>query len=188
MTRLLSLAAPSHSFAPQGLGWFARHELLLAWRDWLSMMTAGRRTRERIMIAIALLFTAGLHAMAYSVLNPLMQHGVSTGDKMLLVTVAGCGLLAFFMMLSQALESVTRAFYTRSDLELILSSPSSPRPVFAVRIAALTLTTTVMSTLLENILFELPESKQTKVVFTADDVSEKLGRILADEDLTRYIL
>ncbi|MGI9478218.1 MAG: permease [Hyphomicrobiaceae bacterium] len=148
MTRFLSLAAPSQSFAPQGLGWFARHELLLAWRDWLSMMTAGRRTRERIMIAIALLFTAGLHAMAYGVLGPLMKDGVSTGDKMLLVTVAGCGLLAFFMMLSQALESVTRAFYTRSDLELILSSPSSPRPVFAVRIAALTLTTTVMSTLL----------------------------------------
>jgi ATP-dependent HslUV protease ATP-binding subunit HslU len=47
---------------------------------------------------------------------------------------------------------------------------------------------TVMSTLLENILFELPESKQTKAVFTAVDVSEKLGRILADEDLTRYIL
>ncbi len=47
---------------------------------------------------------------------------------------------------------------------------------------------TVMSTLLESILFELPESRQTKAVFTAKDVSEKLGRILADEDLTRYIL
>lgn len=148
MTRLLALMGPSQGFAPQSLGWFARHELMLAWRDWLSMMTAGRRTRERIMIAIALLFTAGLHAMAYGVLNPLLKGGVSPSDKMLLIAVAGCGLLAFFMMLSQALEAVTRAFYTRSDLELILSSPSSPRYVFAVRIAALTLTTTVMSTLL----------------------------------------
>lgn len=148
MTRFVTSAGPSRSFAPQSLGWFARHELLLAWRDWLSMMTAGRRTRERVMIAIALVFTAGLHVMAYSVLNPLLKGGVSVGDKMLLITVAGCALLAFFMMLSQALESVTRAFYTRSDLELILSSPSSPRHVFAVRIAALTLTTTVMATLL----------------------------------------
>ena len=27
--------------------WFAAHEFRLAWRDWLSMMTAGRRGRER---------------------------------------------------------------------------------------------------------------------------------------------
>jgi ATP-dependent HslUV protease ATP-binding subunit HslU len=47
---------------------------------------------------------------------------------------------------------------------------------------------TVMSTLLEDILFELPESKREKIVFTGKDVCEKLNRILADEDLTRYIL
>jgi ATP-dependent HslUV protease ATP-binding subunit HslU len=47
---------------------------------------------------------------------------------------------------------------------------------------------TVMSTLLEEILFELPESGQTEIVFTAQDVKAKLERILADEDLTRYIL
>ena len=27
---------------PTSLAWFARHELGLAWRDWLSMMTAGK--------------------------------------------------------------------------------------------------------------------------------------------------
>ena len=42
-------------------------------------------------------------------------------------------------MLSQALESVTRAFYARSDLDLILSSPASARKIFAVRIAAIAL-------------------------------------------------
>jgi ATP-dependent HslUV protease ATP-binding subunit HslU len=47
---------------------------------------------------------------------------------------------------------------------------------------------TVMSTLLEDILFELPESRRDKVVFTGSDVREKLNRILADEDLARYIL
>ena len=145
MISFASRSSASQGMTPQSLGWFARHELLLAWRDWLSMMTAGRRTRERIMIAMALLFTVGLHALAYSVLNPALKSGSSLGDKMLLVTVMGCGLLSFFMMLSQALESVTRAFYTRSDLELILSSPSPPRHVFAVRIAALTITTTAMS-------------------------------------------
>ena len=32
--------------------WFARHESRLAWRDWLSMITAGRRERlRRVVIA-----------------------------------------------------------------------------------------------------------------------------------------
>jgi ATP-dependent HslUV protease ATP-binding subunit HslU len=47
---------------------------------------------------------------------------------------------------------------------------------------------TVMATLLEDLLFELPESGCTKAVFTAEDVTRALDFILADEDLTRYIL
>jgi len=35
--------------------WFAQHESQLAWRDWLSMMTAGRRERRRrVAIGIAI--------------------------------------------------------------------------------------------------------------------------------------
>jgi len=47
---------------------------------------------------------------------------------------------------------------------------------------------TVMATLLEDVLFELPESGRTKAVFNAEDVRRTLDAILADEDLTRYIL
>jgi ATP-dependent HslUV protease ATP-binding subunit HslU len=47
---------------------------------------------------------------------------------------------------------------------------------------------TVLATLLEDVLFELPESKNRRVVFTDSDVKAKLDDILADEDLTRYIL
>jgi ATP-dependent HslUV protease ATP-binding subunit HslU len=47
---------------------------------------------------------------------------------------------------------------------------------------------TVMTTLLEDVLFELPESGLKKIVFDAPDVKKKLESILADEDLTRYIL
>jgi ATP-dependent HslUV protease ATP-binding subunit HslU len=47
---------------------------------------------------------------------------------------------------------------------------------------------TVMATLLEDVMFELPESGRKEVVFTADDVKTTLDSILADEDLTRYIL
>jgi len=47
---------------------------------------------------------------------------------------------------------------------------------------------TVLSTLLEDILFELPESGIQTVRITGEDVCQKLDKILADEDLTRYIL
>jgi len=47
---------------------------------------------------------------------------------------------------------------------------------------------TVLSTLLEETLFEQPESGLTSVEFDAKDVKEKLDGILADEDLSRYIL
>jgi ABC-2 type transport system permease protein len=51
-------------------------------------------------------------------------------------------------MMSQAMESVTRAFYARSDLDLILSSPINTRRVFAVRIATMAASTVAMAVLL----------------------------------------
>ena len=47
---------------------------------------------------------------------------------------------------------------------------------------------TVMATLLEDVMFELPESGRNQALFTAEDVIRMLDSILADEDLTRYIL
>ncbi|HXF95718.1 MAG TPA: ATP-dependent protease ATPase subunit HslU [Gemmatimonadales bacterium] len=47
---------------------------------------------------------------------------------------------------------------------------------------------TVMTTLLEDVLFELPEYPSKHIVFDAARVRERLGRVLSDEDLRRYIL
>jgi ABC-2 type transport system permease protein len=57
------------------------------------------------------------------------------------------GTLALYgsMMLSQAMEAVTRAFYGRGDLDLILSSPVAAWRLFAVRIGAIAVTIAVMS-------------------------------------------
>ena len=41
--------------------WFARHESRLAWRDWLSMMTAGKRERRR-QVAIGFVVVRRLYA------------------------------------------------------------------------------------------------------------------------------
>ena len=51
--------------------------------------------------------------------------------------VSGFLLLPVSLMASQAMESITRAFYTRSDLELILSSPAPATRLFAVRMLAI---------------------------------------------------
>jgi ATP-dependent HslUV protease ATP-binding subunit HslU len=47
---------------------------------------------------------------------------------------------------------------------------------------------TVLSTLLEDVLFELPEAGADKIVIDARVVRERLAHILKDEDLRRYIL
>jgi ATP-dependent HslUV protease ATP-binding subunit HslU len=47
---------------------------------------------------------------------------------------------------------------------------------------------TVMSALMEEVLFELPDYPNKRIVFDADAVRERLGKIINDDDLRRYIL
>jgi ATP-dependent HslUV protease ATP-binding subunit HslU len=47
---------------------------------------------------------------------------------------------------------------------------------------------TVMTTLLEDVLFELPELPDKRINFDAEKVRERLMRIVEDEDLRKYIL
>jgi len=47
---------------------------------------------------------------------------------------------------------------------------------------------TIMETLLEDISFDAPEMEEKRVVIDAEMVRERLGEIIEDEDLSRYIL
>jgi len=123
--------------------WFAQHEFRLAWRDWLSMMTAGRGGRERLVAIGLFIFAALMHLFAWSIVGNAAKVGVNP-TRPELAGVTGALFLSFSLMLSQAMESVTRAFYARSDLELILSSPVATRRVFAVRIATLAASTALL--------------------------------------------
>jgi len=136
--------APAHSGS---LAWFARHELRLAWRDWMHMLTAGDRRRKRSVIIALVLFAAFMHLVAYATVAAY-AGAARDPDKLTLVVVTGSALLSWALMLSQAMESVTRAFYARADLDLILSSPVTARRLFAVRIAALALAIALMGTFL----------------------------------------
>ncbi len=47
---------------------------------------------------------------------------------------------------------------------------------------------TVMSTLMDEVLFELPGWTETRIVFDAERVKARLARVIGDDDLRRYIL
>ena len=128
------------------LAWFAHHEARLAWRDWLAMMTAGRRRKATMVVFGLIVFAAFMHLLAYSLVGRFAV--VELDDKATLVVMTGCLLLSCSLMISQAMESVTRAFYARSDLDLILSSPVAAQKVFCVRIATIALSIVVMALLL----------------------------------------
>jgi ABC-2 type transport system permease protein len=129
------------------LVWLANHELRLSWRDWIAMATVGHRRRVRT-VGIALIVFAGLmHLLAYSMVRRYALTDLAP-DKATLVVVSGIVLLSFSPMLAQAMELVTRLFYSRSDLELILTSPVSPRKIFAVRVGRIAVEVALFAVLL----------------------------------------
>lgn len=142
------------SAAPATLSWFARHELNLAWREWIAMMTGGRRARGiGVAIFLATVFVV-LHLVAFAFIGPWIKAGVHI-DAATLVMLTGCGLLFGSIMLSQALEAVTRVYYSRSDLDLILSSPASSQRLFAVRTGAVALSAIFLTGLLVSPLINM---------------------------------
>ena len=105
------------------LSWFARHELKLAWREWLAMMTGGRRRRKRTAVVGLILFAAVMHLPAWAATGRFANLQAPLDISSLIVMTATI-FLAWALMLSQAIESVTRVFYARADLDLIMSSPA----------------------------------------------------------------
>jgi ABC-2 type transport system permease protein len=127
------------------LTWFARHEIRLAWREWLAMMTGGRRKRTRAVVGL-LIFAAIMHLPAYAVIGRFADLRAPL-DKSSLIVMTATIFLAWALMLSQAIESVTRVFYSRADLDLIMSSPARLENVFSIRIVAIALSVIVMALL-----------------------------------------
>ncbi|HEY3779165.1 MAG TPA: hypothetical protein VGL35_14015 [Rhizomicrobium sp.] len=121
---------------PGSLVWFAAHELRLSWREFFDLVTAGRRRRKEAVLAGAIVFIAVMHGIALLVLRSSSAHGISMSLSTLTVVTAAM-LLSGMAMLSQAIENATRVFYARSDLELVLSSPTPAHKMFMVRLVFL---------------------------------------------------
>src|SRR4029077_333317 len=126
------------------IAWIARHEGRLAWRDLLWMVTAGRRRRAYTVALGFVAFLLFMHGFATLMLAPY-DLDAGAPDKRMLVILTGTLVLSWSLMLSQAMEAVTRAFYARADFDLVLSSPLAAWRLFAVRIGAMALTITLMA-------------------------------------------
>lgn len=133
--------------AANTLPWFAAHEGRLIWRDFVSLMTGGKTRRKAIMGTIVAVMIVGMHWFAAFLLRPAFEVGIAA-DKTTFMFISG-GLIMFMsLMFSQAIEAVTRAYYARSDLDLIMSSPSPAHRLFQVRTSVLAVQTIALSVLI----------------------------------------
>jgi ABC-2 type transport system permease protein len=124
--------------------WLARHEGRLASRDLRYMMTGAGRWRVRNVAVVFVLLVIGLHLISYGVVARYAGMTLESGVPGF-TSVTGSLLLTFFLLLSQALEQVTRLFYGRGDLDLFRSSPISIPRLFVIRVIATSVSTTLMS-------------------------------------------
>ena len=91
------------------------------------MITAGRRERLRRVVIAILVFAIFMHFVAYWMVG---RYADAPVDTSMLVTITASVLLSWLLMISQAMELMTRAFYSRSDLDLILASPVAAQRLF----------------------------------------------------------
>jgi ABC-2 type transport system permease protein len=110
-------------------------------------MTGGRRGRKRAAVIGLIVFAAIMHLPAHALIGKFADLQAPL-DKSSLIVITATIFLAWALMLSQAIESVTRVFYARADLDLIISSPVRLANVFSVRIAAIALTVIAMALVL----------------------------------------
>ena len=137
------------SFSSKGnsLLWYAEHESRLIWRDFSSLITAGKPRRIVLVGSIIAAFTVGMHMFVIHLLRNQLAVGI-LADKATLLMISGLAIMLFSLMFSQAIESVTRAYYARADLDLLLSSPATSQKMFQVRTSILAVQTTIFAMLI----------------------------------------
>ena len=129
---------------PRSVLWLARQESRLSWRDLVWLMTAGYRWRGRSVVIWLLVVAVIMHLIAWGMVGRYAGVGLAAGVDALTAITGSIG-LGFFLMLSQALEQVTRLFYGRGDLDLLKSSPVSLRRVLGLRVLSVATSTCAMT-------------------------------------------
>ncbi len=132
---------------PGSVPWFFFAEFRLQWRELWQGLTGTSGIRRVMTVSFLLLIAVGMHALAKYLLTPWVEAGVGETVPALAAITASA---TFFvvMSLSQAIESVTRAYYSRGDFDLILSSPAPAHRVFWARTMMIALTSAFLAALM----------------------------------------
>ena len=85
------------------IAWLAHHEFRLPWRDWWSMLTAGRPRRARFVVLAFAAFAVAMHLIAFSIVAKFAEIEPDA-DRGTLVVITGCAILAWSLMMSQAIR------------------------------------------------------------------------------------
>jgi ABC-2 type transport system permease protein len=104
--------------------WLLKHELRLSFRN------GTRKTTWKVVVILGLLLWAAFHLAAFGLLVG------ATTVKLPPIVTAIVGLSVWFMMsmmLSQSIMQSVNVLFDRGDLDLLMSSPLSPRTVLIVR-------------------------------------------------------
>ena len=106
--------------------WLLHHEMRLAWRNiggkriWILLIGGG-------------LIWACIHLTAWLLLQDQQNIGGSDAGTMLIPISGAVFWLVFSILISQTIAHAVSALFDRGDLDLLLSSPLSPRAIFTVR-------------------------------------------------------
>ncbi|MGI9364097.1 MAG: permease [Rhizobiaceae bacterium] len=141
------MSSETFSSRSNSLLWYAAHEVRLIWRDFSSLVTAGKPHGIVLVASIIAVFTAGMHMFVIHLMRNQLANGI-LADKATMLMISGLAIMLFSLMFSQAIESVTRAYYARADLDLLLSSPATSQKMFQVRTSILALQTTIFAVLI----------------------------------------
>jgi len=111
---------------PGSFLWLLRHELRLSWRRRASSVADQSIVKVLAIAALGVAFMHGLTGPTATLFVRLEPSGQASA-------LATATLFIFSWQLSQAITHFTRLLYARSDLDLLLASPISPRAVVAAQ-------------------------------------------------------
>ena len=111
---------------PGSFLWLLRHELRLSWRRRASSVADQSIVKVLAITALGVAFMHGLTGPTATLFVRLEPSGQASA-------LATATLFIFSWQLSQAITHFTRLLYARSDLDLLLASPISPRAVVAAQ-------------------------------------------------------
>ncbi len=131
------LTVPRPSLRPGTLSWLLRHDLRLAWREFRAGFGAlGPRSLLVLVVIVVLVMHAAVWGLADEIGSLASAAGTRDEAYGIALPLTGFVLL---LMLAQTLNGATKLLHSRGDLDLVLASPVSPRPVLAARALAVAL-------------------------------------------------